>query len=134
VSELRQLTTLFRDALASFDASAFSPSECATLVGELAAARKSCEAVEAVVASRAAAGGAHRRAGYAAAPDWLATVSGSTAHDARVALETVAEVETCPDTRDALFSGRVSIAQASVRKCAPSSQNTIRQIWRLARL
>jgi hypothetical protein len=112
VSDLRELLASLRAALARFDASALTGAECAALLAELTTARKTCEATEAVVAARAAANGAHRRAGYAAAPDWLAALSGSTVHDARVALETVAEVAVCPDTRDALFSGRVSMAQA----------------------
>jgi HNH endonuclease len=112
VSELGEVAASFRAELAAFDASALTGAECAGLLDELAAARKACEATEAVVAARAAASGAHRRAGYAAAHDWLAAVAGTTAHDARLALEAVVEVEVCPQTRDALVNGRVSMAQA----------------------
>jgi len=102
----------FREALAGFDARTLTPRECADLLPHLAAAVKACEAARAAVAARAAGSGEHHREGYAGAPDWLAAVSGLTAHDARLALETVAEVEHHPETRDALFSGHVSMAQA----------------------
>ena len=52
------------------------------------------------------------RIGRRAPPSWLAAVSGTTAHDARVALETIAEVGHLPETRTALLAGRVSMAQA----------------------
>lgn len=112
VTDLRERAVSFRSALADFDVSSITGIECASLLRDLAQVRKACEALEAAVAARAAASGAHRRAGFAAAPDWLAALSGTTAHDARVALETVAEIGTCPDTSDALFNGRVSMAQA----------------------
>jgi hypothetical protein len=112
VVDLKSAVHDLQGALEGFDASMLTGEQCATLLGDLARIRKACGAVEAAVAARAASCGAHHRAGFAGAPDWLAAVSGSTAHDARVALETVAEVEHRPETRDALFAGRVSMAQA----------------------
>ncbi|HEU5308650.1 MAG TPA: DUF222 domain-containing protein [Acidimicrobiia bacterium] len=102
----------FHETLRGVEVDALAPSSCASLIAELARLRKACEAVEVALAARAASSGAHRRAGFAAAPDWLAALSGTTAHAARMALDTIAEVESCPTTRDALFDGRVSIEQA----------------------
>jgi hypothetical protein len=112
VAGLARAVREFRNALAGFVASELTGAQCESLLRDLARVRKAVEAFEAAVAAGAASTGAHRRAGFAAAPDWLAAVSGSTPHDARVALETVAEVEACPSTRDALFQGDVSMAQA----------------------
>ncbi len=55
MSELHDVAVRFRTALAAFDPRELAVSECADLVRELAAARKACQAVEAVVAARAAA-------------------------------------------------------------------------------
>ncbi len=110
--DLKHAVRDLQGALEGFDASMLTGEQCAALLGDLARIRKACGAVEAAVAARAAASGAHHRAGFAGAPDWLAALSGTTAHDARVALETIAEVGHRPETRDALFAGRVSMAQA----------------------
>lgn len=103
---------MFHDALTSVDVGTFTGAQCTDLLGELARVRKACEAVEAALALRASGNGAHRRAGYAAPADWYAALSGTTPHAARLALETIGEVEECPTTRDALFGGDVSMAQA----------------------
>jgi hypothetical protein len=119
----------FRDALHAVDVGALTGAQCASLLTDLAQVRKACEAVEASLAARAASTGAHRRAGFAAPHDWLAALSGTTAHAARTALETVAEVEECPATRDALFDGRVSVQQAreivSAEQVAPGSEGRL---------
>jgi hypothetical protein len=112
VAEFGRAVQALGDALRAVDVGALTATQCASLLTDLAQVRKACEAVEVSLAARAASSGAHRRAGYAAPQDWLAAVSGTTAHAARVALETVAEVEACPETRDALFEGRVSMSQA----------------------
>ena len=88
-------------------------SDCAQAVVELAATINACEAAKARLAVRGAAAGAvHRKAGFADASDWLASVSGTTTRDARDALALVSAVETCPETRDALVAGEVSVPQA----------------------
>ena len=51
--------------------------------------------------------------GHADAQDWMATVAGSSVREARSELDTVREVEACPDTQAALVGGEVSLAQAA---------------------
>jgi hypothetical protein len=124
--------------LDAVDVGALTGAQCATLVTELAQARKTCEAVEVSLAARAAASGAHRRAGYAAPHDWLAAVSGTTAHAARTALETVAEVDDCPETRDALYAGKISLDQAreivATEQVAPGSEAQLLEVAETAGL
>jgi hypothetical protein len=126
VAEFGRAVRDFQVALRSLDVGALTGSQCASLLVDLARVRKSCEAAATSLAARAASSGAHRRAGYAAPQDWLAAVDGTTAHAARVALETVTEVDECPETRDALFDGRISMAQAreivSTEQVAPGSE------------
>ena len=101
-----------RQSLVSLEPGVYSADDAACAVVELAATRKACEAAEVRLAARAAAGGVHRKLGYADASDWLAGVTGSTTRDARDALHLVAAVERCPETRDAFVAGELSVAQA----------------------
>jgi HNH endonuclease len=101
-----------RELLAELEPEVYRASDCAQAVVELVATINACEAAKARFAVRAALGGVHRAAGFADAGDWLASVAGSTAREARDALALVSAVESCPETRDALVAGDVSVAQA----------------------
>ena len=79
----RALAARLRESLAAVEPGVYSADDAARAVVELAATRKACEAAEARLAARAAAGGVHRRLGFADASDWLAKVSGSTTREAR---------------------------------------------------
>src|SRR5258708_7147121 len=87
MSGFRVLAARLRESLAGLDPGVYWADDAAQAVAELAATRKACEAAEARLAVRAAAGGMHRKAGFADASDWLASVAGSTVRDARAALE-----------------------------------------------
>ena len=100
------------ESLTELEPGIYSGEDCAAGAALLATTRKACEAAEGRLASRAAACGVHRTLGFADAGDWLASVSGSTVRDARDALALVSSVEACPETRDALVAGEVSVAQA----------------------
>jgi hypothetical protein len=129
---LSELTALFRtcrDELASFEPERYEVDACAELAEELAGLTKSCDVAAVRAAARAMAGGAHRERGYAGGPDWVAALSGSTSSAAREALQTVAAVETCLETRDALRSGTVSVPQAGeivrAEREAPGSEHEL---------
>ena len=107
-----QLTKQLREALAAFEPELRSGADCAALVEELAATEKACAAARARAGARAAQCGAHRARGFVDAVDWLARTAGSSPGEARSALTTIAAVEHCPETKDALLSGELSLAQA----------------------
>ncbi|MFI5046660.1 MAG: HNH endonuclease signature motif containing protein [Acidimicrobiia bacterium] len=100
------------EALAELEPGAL-PVEVAGQVAErLANAENACAVAKVRLVARAAEGGVHRRRGFADTSDWVATVTGSTTTDARHALEVVDNIDACPETRDALVKGEVSLAQA----------------------
>jgi hypothetical protein len=102
-----------RTRVAAIDPAVMEAEACASLVGELAAVGKACDAARARLAARAELGGAHRRRGFVDAADWLATEAGVSSTQARRELDTAVGVEQCPQTREALSAGEVSLAQAS---------------------
>lgn len=109
---VRSAALVLRRTLRSFDATVVSVGDCALLADELAATEKACAAARLLAAQRAAAGGLHRDKGFADAVSWVARQGGTTSSQARRALETVAGLERCHATRQALLAGEVSIAQA----------------------
>ncbi len=130
----RGLAARLRASLAELEPGVYSADDCAAAAVELATTRKACEAAEARLAARAVACGVHRKLGFADAGDWLASVSGSTTRDARVALQTVSAVEACPETRDALVAGELSVAQAreiaSAEAAVPGSEAALLDVAR----
>jgi len=107
VARLRALTIEMRRAASAFEPDRWSGADCAAIAEELSAAANACLAAAARAAARASACNT-RRDGSA----WLARVSGTTPAEARAALSTVAAVEGCPATAEALASGQVSLRQA----------------------
>lgn len=101
-----------RAALAGFDAGIYSGEDCAVLADELAATEKACAAARLLAACRAVEAGAHRERGFSDGADWLARQSGTTGSQARRALDTARRLGDCPDTRNALLAGEVSLEQA----------------------
>ena len=102
-----------REMLSTFDADAYSGSECAVIAEDLAVTEKACTAAMSLAAARAVKEQAHRERGFTDGEGWLAVQSGSTRHDARRVLETAGRLGDCPDTRQAFLAGQVSLAQAS---------------------
>ncbi len=113
MAAFRDAVHAFRDALRAVDVDAFTWQQCAELVGDVARLRKACEAAEVALGS---AGGVVRcassRLGTPQPPTGWRPFREPLRMPPRIALETAAEVEARPDTRDALFDGRVSMAQA----------------------
>jgi hypothetical protein len=99
--------------LAAFDPGVYSGADCATLVDQFARVENALSAARLRAAVRAGECGAHRARGFADPSDWIASSSGSTIRDSRAALDAVRVVEALPETRDALVTGEVSIAQAA---------------------
>ena len=110
--DLWRLAQQLRDALCDFDPSLLSPKDCLAAVERLAATEKACAALRVRLAARAVEHGAHRDQGFSTGIDWLAQQMGSTNAEARNALETAKSVEECPETKAALLSGELSLAQA----------------------
>ena len=102
----------WRAKLAAFDPALLTGADCAAMVGELAGLGKACDAATTLAAARAASCHAHRAAGFADAPEWLAGVSGTTTGAARTALETATGLQQCPQTMDAVRAGDLSLAEA----------------------
>ena len=117
-------------ALLAFDPALRSGSDCADLAERLARGAKSCEAASARAAARAVDCGAHRSRTDATAPEWFARVSGSSAGSARTALDTIARLDGCAATRDALAAGDVSLAQAAEITSVPEHEVELLQVAR----
>ncbi len=101
-----------RAALASFDPGLLVGSDCARVAEDLAVTEKACSSVRLITAARAVDSGAHLSAGFRDGAAWLARQSGVTAQQARRDLDTADRLGDCPDTRDALLAGQISMAQA----------------------
>jgi hypothetical protein len=113
-AELLALAEQLRAAVAVFDPALVSGDDAAVVAEALAATEKACAAGRSRAALRAADCGLHRRKGFAGAHEWLGRLCGSSPGEARAALEAAAAVESCPETRDALLAGKLSMAQAGV--------------------
>jgi len=110
VARFRALTIEMRRAASAFEPDRWSGADCAAIAEELSAAANACFAAAARAAARATACKTCRDGSA-----WLARVSGTTPAEARAALSTVAAVEGCPATAEALASGQVSLRQAHHR-------------------
>ena len=100
-----------RESLVAFEPERFSGTDCARLAEELAQTSKACGAAAARAAARAAEAGAHR--GFGDATDWLGRITGTTAGQARSLLDTTAALPECPETREAVVAGELSLAQGA---------------------
>jgi HNH endonuclease len=103
----------FVAALCNFEPRLCEPFECAEIVERLAHAEKALAAARTRAAVRAAEAGVHRAKGYVHAHDWLALPTGGSVQDAQRALTCVAQLDDLPETKEALDSGDLSLAQAS---------------------
>jgi len=130
VSEVRELATRLRDALAAAEPGACSGTVCADIVEELAATEKACAAARVRFAARAAECGEHHRRGFSHANAWLARQAGTYVGTARAELATLAAVEKMPDTYDALLAGELSIAQAAEIARVPGFERELLEVAR----
>ncbi len=111
-AKLVEASRALREALRSFDPGLFSGAECAQIADELATSEKVCSTGRLLAAARAVALGAHREHGVADPVAWVARQAGTTGHQAKEALELARSLDTHPETKEALLSGAVSVAQA----------------------
>src|SRR5262245_17469084 len=102
-----------RAELKAFEPERYESSDCAAIAEALAKLEKACSVAAVRAAKRAASGGEHRARGHADEHDWLSKLSGTTSGAARDALRTIESLDECPETRDALLDGDVSLSQAS---------------------
>ncbi len=120
--------------LAGFDPSSRSGRQCMSIVETLARTEKACAAARALAAGRAIELGSVRAHGFASGPEWLAQHMGSTSGEARLALETAATVSSCPEVKDALVAGELSLAQAhEIARSQPELAGTGHDLVDLAR-
>lgn len=113
-AELLALAERLRAAVAGFDPALVSGDDAAVVAEALAATEKACAAGRSRAALRAADCGIHRRKGFAGAHDWLGRLCGTSPAEARTELEAAGAVDRCPETKDALLAGRLSLAQAGL--------------------
>jgi hypothetical protein len=104
---------MLREALAGFEPGEFSGAGCARLADELAVTQKACATVRVLALARAAQTGFHKERGFKDGAAWLARQSGTTGSQAREALATAQRLDDCPDTKEALLAGQISLAHAS---------------------
>ena len=109
---LWQLARQLRQALETFDPALMSAGDCVRAVQTLTATERACSAARARAAARAVELGAHREQGFSTGADWLSRQMGSTNGDARNSLEAATAVEECPETKQALLAGELSLQQA----------------------
>jgi len=131
---LWQLAHQLRQALEKFDPALMSAEDCVGAVQMLTATEKACSAARARAGARAVELGAHREQGFSSGVDWLARQMGSTNGDARNSLEAATAVEQCPETKQALLAGEVSLQQAHEisRNCAemPDAEHDLVELAR----
>jgi len=116
-------------SLGAFDPGVYSGSDCARLVTKLARAEKALAAARVRAAARAAESNEHRKDGFADPSEWLSRHAGTSARNARDQLDTMKRLELCPDTRDAVASGELSLGQAEeivrTEEQAPGSESRL---------
>jgi len=121
---------MFRAELARFDPALLSGDDCRVLAEELARTEKACAAARARSGARVTACGSYRGGGYGDAAEWMARTSGSSRGEAAAELKTAEALEgSCPETKEALASGELSLAQASeitrTEKECPGSESEL---------
>src|SRR5262245_18039769 len=127
----RQVDALVRSARA-FEAGTYSGEDCGALVTKFARAEKALAAARVRAAARAAECNEHRKEGFADPSEWLSRHAGTTARNARGQLDTMKRLELCPETRDAVTSGELSLGQADeivrTEEEVPGSERTLLQL------
>ena len=112
MADLLERCAELRDDVAGVDVDALSGDDCRLLAEELARCEKTFASARARAALRVAACGAHRDAGFGDPAEWVARSIGATLGQVRAELRTAQALGDCPVTRDALFAGRLSLAEA----------------------
>jgi hypothetical protein len=115
--------------LRTFDAKTHSGEDCARLVRTFARAEKALTAARVRAAARAAECNEHCKEGFANPSEWLSRHTGTTARNVRDQLDTMKRLKLCPETRDAVASGELSLGQAEeivrTEEEVPGSERTL---------
>jgi hypothetical protein len=123
-----------RQVLARFEPGEFSGADCARVAEELAVTEKACATARLLAVARATQAGAHKERGFKDGASWLARQSGTTGTQAREALQTAQRLNDCPDTKEALLAGDISLAQAGeITKAESETQGAEAELLALAR-
>jgi hypothetical protein len=123
-----------RAALMRFEPGEFSGADCVRLADELAVTEKACATARLLASARAAQAGAHKERGFKDAAAWLARQSGTTGTQAREALQTAQRLEDCPDTKQALLAGDISLQQAGeITRAESETQGAEAELLAVAR-
>jgi hypothetical protein len=123
-----------RAALMRFEPGEFSGADCARLADELAVTEKACATARLLASARAAQAGAHKERGFKDAAAWLARQSGTTGNQAREALQMAQRLDDCPDTKQALLAGDISLQQAGeITRAESETQGAEAELLAVAR-
>lgn len=119
----------FAALLAELDPGSYSGADCAEVVRLLARVEKRCAGVRILFAARAVECAGYRGQGYSNPRTWLAQTTGVSSGQANQALETAAGLSACPETKEALLAGDLSLDQAAViiktEAVAPGSETDL---------
>lgn len=132
-AQIVEAAAAFRAVLAEFEPGPLHGIAWTHLAEELAATEKACAGVRLIVSVRAVADGAHTQAGFADPAVWVARHGGTTSTQARQALELARSLEAHPETKDALLSGAMSVAQAQEIARAEPELGTERDLVEMAK-
>jgi hypothetical protein len=130
VTAIRRLGRELRGVLARFDPGSFTGTECAVIASELARVAKACETASARAAARAVSCGGSEQS----ITESVARAGGRSTGATRADLGVVQQVEGCPATRDALFAGEVSLAQAAEVASLPEHEEELLRVARTSGL
>lgn len=112
--------------LTKFDPRSLPPDRCLAVVAELALLEKASAAARCRAAARVAAAGAQKSEGFNSPAGWLASKTGSSTGQAQRNLDTAAQLDALPATREAVNSGELSLEQADevvkTAKACPGSE------------
>lgn len=111
VERLREAAAIVRCALQDVQPAEVDTDEAAAMLGEFAELERLAASGKVLVAPRAAAGSAWRRAGHRTPEAWLAQQSGTTIGAAKATLEAAGRLAALPATEQALRAGDLSGAQ-----------------------
>ena len=123
-----------REALAGFEPGLYSAADCATVAEALAVTEKACATARLLAMARATQAGAHKERGFKDGAAWLARQSGTTGTEAREALQMAQRLEECPETKEALLAGDISLQQAGeITRAESQTQGAEAELLAVAR-
>ncbi len=111
-AEVAAAAEAFLSTVSRFAPADASAEDCVLVTAAAARVEKAASGLRVLVAARAVACGAHKRAGVADPSRWVARQAGTTNRQAKEALAAAASIGEHPATKAALLSGQISLPQA----------------------